>query len=343
MEGSNRTSSQTYDRLFVVLLLASLVLIFASVLLIEVFSVNYGIGIGALVQSNLTNTNVTQTLAPTALNVSSLRVAILEMYVIIGIAVGMFLLAFILYSMKGNRQNAEGRRYTLLHLVLALVFSGLFITEFLTFDIGISGVYLGIILIAMIASIAIDAFSEYQIHIAAPARTSRPKKELNINPSTPYSNLAALRDEIFANLSGRVTIVDKHFNSEALSNLHRLMSGIEGGINEVDVATSKGMLDSDFYKDYNDLKNEMRNRNITLSVLLMDDQDAVAQHERFIFDGNTAYKIPPMNIIHKKSEHITKIKTSDARRRFEQLQKNSITLENYAVKQARDQPKETAE
>ncbi len=335
MEDGGRTLIRDSDTLCIVRVVASLVLVFASILLVEVFSVSYGVGVGALLQGNLTHTNVSGSLVSTALDVSALRTSILEMYIVSGIAVGMFLLAFILYSMKDTaRAGADGSRYLMLHLVLSLVFAGFFAMEFYTYSIKISPIYLGAIGAAMLVCIGSDAYAEYALR-PAPSRQARVKKEINIDPSTPFSNIVAIRDEIFANLSGRVAIVDKHFNSEALENLHRLTGGIVSGITGFDVITSKEMLDSAFYKDYNDLKNEMKNRGVDLSVMLMDDTDATAQHERFILDGSMAYKIPPMNIIQRKSEHVTKIKTSDARRRFDEIRKNAITLENYAVKQAR--------
>ena len=36
--------------------------------------------------------------------------------------------------------------------------------------------------------------------------------------------------------------------------------------------------------------------------MMMSEADSVTQHERFIFDDDKAYKIPPLNIINKKAK-----------------------------------------
>jgi hypothetical protein len=61
---------------------------------------------------------------------------------------------------------------------------------------------------------------------------------------------------------------------------------------------------------------------------VLDDGDAAKQHERLLLDGSEAYKIPPLNIINKKSEHITAVNRDDAARRFEDLWSRAIKFEN---------------
>ncbi|MEM3460276.1 MAG: hypothetical protein QXO24_03560, partial [Candidatus Micrarchaeaceae archaeon] len=56
---------------------------------------------------------------------------------------------------------------------------------------------------------------------------------------------------------------------------------------------------------------------------------------RIIFDDSKAFKIPPLNIINKKSEHITRLSRSDASRRYEELAKGAISYKNYIIKRAR--------
>ncbi|EQD46801.1 hypothetical protein B2A_08729, partial [mine drainage metagenome] len=58
---------------------------------------------------------------------------------------------------------------------------------------------------------------------------------------------------------------------------------------------------------------------IGFEVRVMNPEDAAAQHERFIVDSERAYKIPPLNIINKKSEHIVSIKHGEALRRFDYM------------------------
>jgi len=133
-----------------------------------------------------------------------------------------------------------------------------------------------------------------------------------------------------------VGVVDKHFNSAAMSNLYRLIPRDRANIKSLKILTSAEMLDSKFGSNYLDFKEELKNSNIEIEVKIMKEEDAVTQHERFIFDQQGAYKIPPLNIINKKSEHITRMNTRDARKRFDYLYQNSLKFENYMEKQARE-------
>ncbi len=154
-----------------------------------------------------------------------------------------------------------------------------------------------------------------------------------MDPNTPYANLAKLREQLFSTLSGDIKIVDKHFNSTAIANLHRLISDERGNLISIIVITSNEMLDSSFGDNYNDLKKELNNSNIDFQVKIMNKEDSGAQHERFIMDDRTAFKIPPFSIINKKSEHITKINIREAKKRFDYLFQRSVKYENFIVKE----------
>jgi hypothetical protein len=52
-------------------------------------------------------------------------------------------------------------------------------------------------------------------------------------------------------------------------------------------------------------------------------------------DQRNAYKIPPFNIINKRSEHVIKASFRDADRRFSELLNRAIKLENYQVEKDR--------
>ena len=96
------------------------------------------------------------------------------------------------------------------------------------------------------------------------------------------------------------------------------------------------MLDSSFNKEYKDLKNELEGHGTVLEVKLMNNNDAIQQHERFIFDDVIAYKIPPMNIINKKSEHIVKIGRRDRYKSITYPQDNgSFRIEKGRLRIAR--------
>ncbi len=45
---------------------------------------------------------------------------------------------------------------------------------------------------------------------------------------------------------------------------------------------------------------------------MLEPEEAARQHERLIMDSDLAYKIPPLNIINKKNEHIVGINGREA-------------------------------
>ena len=62
----------------------------------------------------------------------------------------------------------------------------------------------------------------------------------------------------------------------------------------------------------------------------MGGEDAVEQHERMIMDSEKAYKIPPFNIINRKSEHIVQLEYSGSRKRFDDIWNRSTKIENFS-------------
>jgi hypothetical protein len=168
-----------------------------------------------------------------------------------------------------------------------------------------------------------------------PIKSPKPRIELEMDPSKPYTNLLKIKDEIFSQLTGSVGIVDKHMNSTGIENLHRLIHDNLGNISEINILTSAEMLDGEFSRNYLDCKSEVEHSGARINVLVMSEADSSQQHERFLFDGTNAYKVPPFNIIHKKSEHITRINLSDASKRFDELYKGSTKYENYVLKNGR--------
>jgi len=98
-------------------------------------------------------------------------------------------------------------------------------------------------------------------------------------------------------------------------------------------------MDSGFNTNLVDFRNELNELGVVLEVKLMDDKDAVQQHERLLMDDSIAYKIPPFNIINKRAEHITSVNVKEAHLRFQHLYDRAIKLENFMVKRARDEEK----
>ena len=208
------------------------------------------------------------------------------------------------------------------------------------FNIDLTRPYFLLVYFAMAVAICIDAYLEFGVQGYGRKLLRR---EIRIEADTPYTNLVKLREGVFSGLSGDVRIVDKHFNSQAISNLHRLVDGNLANVKRIDVLTTKEMFDSRFLDNYNDFKKELSNSGVELDFMLMADADSANQHERFVFDDKRAYKIPPLNIINRKSEHVVSFSVRDARVRFEAMARNAMKYENYLVRQAREPKRQGAE
>jgi hypothetical protein len=183
------------------------------------------------------------------------------------------------------------------------------------------GPFLGVALGIIAGSLELsDSSRRHSVHSARP---------ININPDTPYSNMLVLSRKFFAKLSGDMSILDMHFDNKAVENLLLLLSGHEQGHSSIRVLTGANRLGSHFERSYFDFKEELSNKGVGLELRVMSDNDAQQQHERLIIDAQSAYKIPPINIINKKSEHIVSVNRSEALSRFEEIWKRSTKYENY--------------
>jgi hypothetical protein len=325
--------SKTYQYLVLLLGVASLVLATATIYVMEFLAINYGVGAGAVIQSLADGRNVTATIQQTVSQFDSLGNAMKEVYLISLLAFGMLASSLILYMTRYRRFGALSRRYSLLHTALTAIYIALFFIVLSNFNVNYFSPYFLLVYTAMGTALAIDAFLEFEINAKSPIG-SKSISGFRIEPETPYTNIVRLREGIFSKLHGDVRIVDKHFNSDAISNLNRLLES-NGNIDKMFIISSPEMFDAKFQENYTDFKNEMKNREVEIIFMLMSKEDGIAQHERFIFDEERAYKIPPLNIINKKSEHIVNLKLGEARSRFDELMRNTTKYENYVVKQAR--------
>jgi hypothetical protein len=337
MDGIRRYNDKTAA---ILLVTASLILMANGILNMYRFSVEYGIGAGAILQSRIDNVSVAPVLATVSGEITTIYQTILEAALAAGIGFAMFVMSFMLLVKGPNGYESYVRRYAPLHFMLTIVYIFVLMIMSFAFSSVFDDVALYISYISIFVCLSLDIYLEYDARKSADARRAT-MKGIRIDPSTPYYNLMKLRDELFVNLSGDVGIVDKHFNSAAMSNLYRLMPTEGSAISAVRIITSEEMLDSKFSGNYNDLKNELRTSGIDMEVRIMNRQDSSVQHERFIFDGNAAYKIPPLNIINKKSEHIVKMSVHDAKRRFDQLYQSSERFDNYSRNRGRQETEDT--
>lgn len=331
-------ASQIYDNktISIILVAASIVLMANGLYNAMQFGIQIGAGeeVFALLQSNSANATVSSLQQSTVTSqLNSLYQTTLESYFAAGIGFVMFAMAFILLFHSANRYESYMRKYVPLHLTLTVIYVMLILTIHFTFYTVAYSADLWVTYIAIAMCMIFDIYMQYNIRKSDAGRKFG--RSINIDPSTPYANVMNLKGQLFDDLAGDISIVDKHFNSSAMSNLYRLIPSDRSSIRSIRILTSGSMLDSKFGSNYFDFKEELKNSNVELEVKIMNEDDAIAQHERFILDQQGAYKIPPLNIINKKSEHITRMNVRDAQKRFDYLYQNAIKFENYMEKQAR--------
>lgn len=316
--------------------IGSLILIAGALYMVKNFSFYFGVGVGAASQSLSSNTPLASSplLQDTVYNLSGLHVGILESYVIFLVALGLMGSAILMFIMR-NERSTTLQRYHFLHFGFTIVYILLFVIIVSAFYNLFQPLYLYIYYVGMGICLAADGYLQY-LMMQPTSRASRIRRTMTMNPSKPFSNMVALQEQLFPNMSGHLRVVDKHFNSNALINFNRAVDRNMTNFSKITILTSREMLDSGFSTSLMDFSNELKESGVALEVKLMDEKDTVEQHERLLMDDSTAYKIPPFNIINKRAEHITTVNLKEALARFNHLYNRAITLDNFAVKRARD-------
>jgi hypothetical protein len=330
------------SKLFLALFAVSLMLFAGSIYLVKTFAIFWGSGVGSALQATADKTQPIQAIQPITTNLGLFHIAIVISYVLSVVSLVLTSSSLILYLRREEDDPNTTRTYGLVHSVLT-VFYALILLVLLTelsaylqtYDLYI--IYLGILL-----GLAVDAYIQYDIRTTATAQSgnlSSAEHDISMDPATPYTNMLNLQHELFSRMAGHLRVVDKHFNTSSLENFHRLLDKHIANFTKITILTSKEMLDTNFSVSVTEFNKELESEGVTTEVRIMDAKDSAEQHERFIMDENTAYKIPPFNIINKKSEHITKIKLSDARSRFYYLYGRGSKIDNYLVRKGHDEQK----
>ncbi len=166
-----------------------------------------------------------------------------------------------------------------------------------------------------IAAFTCGAYSLLGIH----RKEQRRAQPISINPDTPYSNMVMLSSRLMKRLQGNVMILDMHFDELGMENLLSLLKRGRGDYSGIMLLAKGERIGQGFMRQYRDFKNELDGMGIPFELRLLNPKDASEQHERMIIDDNTAYKIPPLNIINRKSEHIVGISHREASARFTRL------------------------
>ncbi len=323
------------NALIITLNASSSLLVLGSLFLIQIFSVLYGVGNGLQVLSQYSNAAVPAGLQGLVSQNMYLHDSILESYVLTVIAIMMLETSFMLFLRRNERSMGGARKYVAMHTGFTVIYALIFSIVYMDSAQYLGEIYLWAIYMGMVLSLAAGIAANYAMRMPI-ARESAIRRSIKVDPNRPFSNMVELQDKIFSNLKGHLMVVDKHFNSSALGNFHRLMIDNIMNFSQITVITSTDMMDANFGKNISDFKKELEHNKVSFEVRFMDEMDKVAQHERMMLDDAVAYKIPPFNIINRRSEHIMLIGHSESKKRFEYLYGRAISMENFSLKQGRN-------
>jgi hypothetical protein len=280
--------------------------------------------IGSMVSAN--SINATPGMLSVLAGSSSVRLALYLTYVLLPFALVMLTIG-VLWFFARAYSKLTGAMLLLTSIMYLLI------TAVLENNFVFHSTWLGIVVVSaggalvLIASIhALGTFSGTLFSV--PDKARRRPVQIEIDPELPYTNMQVLSSKLMGRLSGEIKILDMHFDVTALDNLMRLVSKNTSRYSRIDVLSKKDRLGEEFAAAYKDFKSELISRRVEFELRVLNDDDALKQHERFLLDNSEAYKIPPLNIINRKSEHITSVNRVDAAKRFDDLWSRAIKFEN---------------
>ncbi len=321
---------------YVALSFGALMVIFGCVYIVYKLSLLYGVGLGAATQSLAYNNSISVALGSLVLASSAIRQSILESFIAFVLALVLGAASFILLLSRRELPTKTTSKYTMVATVTGIIFILLYWLATSSIPIGYGSTYELLPYFGFVVCVGSVGFIEYVIRTKQTHRAaSRGRMSMAIDPSKPFSNMMTMQQDILSNMSGHIRVIDKHFNSTALQNFYRLVQNDIGNFTKFTILTSREMMTASFPQEISDFKKELTGYGIELDARLMDPKDTVEQHERIMLDDKTAYKVPPFNIINKRSEHITKINFKEADSRFATLLNRAIKLDNYQVEKDR--------
>ena len=287
------------------------------------YSIGVYSGISTAIRAyNISNATAGSTLYAAISQSTTLLLALHLTYALLPFAVIMLAISVIwlfsrsYYKFTGSMLVISAIIYIILIAILEFDFS--FKNTIYSFPIA----YIGCALV-----IVVGAYSMIKIEYK-PQTTKRPLQQISIDSETPYSNMKMLSDRLMKKLSGEIKILDMHFDTNGLDNLMQLVGKNVSQYTQISVLTSTMRLGYEFDKSYSNFKSELANKNVIFELRVLNQEEAAKQHERVLIDGSTAYKIPPLNIINKKNEHIVGINHREAQTRFNNLWAKATKFEN---------------
>ncbi|MCL4404551.1 hypothetical protein M1583_00985 [Candidatus Marsarchaeota archaeon] len=302
--------------------MAGFVAMLSNFYYVQILSYSVGLVKGITTTINAYNITPSASLLASLEGSSALAIAVHITYIMLPFSLIMFAIGAVwLISRHGYRVLSIGMLFS--SIIFALLLAVLD-TDF----------YLGpIIGLVPFAATALGILSGLgELSISNRAQNSSSLRPISIDPDTPYSNMLLLSKKFFSKLEGDILILDMHFDSKAIENLLVLLEQSQNRHASMRILSSSNRLGSHFDRSYFDFKEEMANKGISIELRVMSGNDAQQQHERLIIDANNAYKIPPINIINRKSEHIVSINRGESLARFEEIWQRSTKYENYNKK-----------
>ncbi len=285
-----------------------------------------GVSSGIALSASKYNLTLNSTMMTLVNNTPVYRIGTYFTYLMLPIALGMFSIAALWFF--GSRR---GRVSGLSMAILSIIFIAILAVMKINLDLSeppaiVSIGYLG-------AGLVLIAGAYAFLQKPQKRQAIRP---LEIDPSKPYANMLNMYGKVMGNLSGTLKVLDKNFDTASMSNMYRLVASNRESIREVMVLTSSDRIGKAFERDYYDMKMEFETYGISIDIRVMSDADAAEQHERFMADAKNAFKIPPLNIINRKSEHIVRINPREMNKRFDDIFKRSTKIENLFGRNAKN-------
>src|SRR5690348_8130267 len=161
-----QSKRDSYREMLLLLILGSTLLIFAAVYFIQIFSVEYGVGAGAVLQSNASNVIVNQSLQMFSSQLSVLNQYVLESYLALTLGLLLALIAVVLYIHRSNRYDESNRKYITIHATVTVVYIILFFIIFSGFIHSTLSIMVYLGYFGMLVCIITDIYFEYNARVA---------------------------------------------------------------------------------------------------------------------------------------------------------------------------------
>ena len=167
----------------ILLITASLILMSNGILNMYRFSMQFGVGAGAIAQSYAYNTSIAPGLRPEVGLMSTIYQTIMESALASGIAFVMFVMAFMLFLKGPTNYETYLKRYVPLHIILTLIYFVIIMIMSFAFSSGIDSFALYMSYLSIAVCIIIDIYLEYSVRV--PVGASRFGRGISINPLLP--------------------------------------------------------------------------------------------------------------------------------------------------------------